>query len=68
MKADELTVTKPLASERSYSRGGTAGAATKRHGRAGAATAGRHARAGTPFERARQQFGFEEDAHRKCSL
>ena len=53
MKADDgrrnvLTVTKPLASERSYSRGGTAGAATKRHGRAGAATAGRHARAGTP--------------------
>ena len=53
MNADDgrrnvLTVTKPLASERSYSRGGTAGAATKRHGRAGPATAGRHARAGTP--------------------
>ena len=45
MNADDgrrnvLTVTKPLASERSYSRGGTAGAATKRHGRAGEATAG----------------------------
>ena len=73
MNADDgrrnvLTVTKPLASERSYSRGGTAGAATKRHGRAGEATAGAARQGRDARLRERGNSWFEEDAHRKCSL